>query len=648
MEINNLLYRYGFLFTTLTDVKVPSHYKVLNVSKKHFFYYDDDRNMNVYENMDSFIILHGKYHYVGVDETLTRENLTKKLFSLYNENHSAFLGMLDFIGGRYVIIIGNQSNVFFYTDATSSRSVYYSTNENLVSSHANLIAENTNTIKNNSIEISNAMRYTYDYSPYENIKAIIPNFKLDYNGKNIQRFFPRAKNKYKNMDENSKLDLAGEIWKKNSNYYLSQYSNIVMSLTGGGDSRSTLAMLREHINKIQFFTYAATDKTNNISSRYDKTNDLDRVLVNQIVNDLKLNHQFIYYRHNKIKLNNEILEVLEKNTVYNHGKFLLGNYYDKFGHNNTLHIRSNLLEIGRGYLARTDFNDSSINKLTKSFMSYALKKKNKKSTEKVASLQNTIQKKNEEIYGDLNLFDYNLMDLSFWETRMGRWNSEIYNETDIVFDSCTLYNVRAIIDISLSFPLKKRKSNYFFKHLINKNYPVLNFYGVNTDQNLFENYNFNKNKLFTEFQIHKNNNLITNWKTEDNTLYIPSIYLKKSYSTSISFTFSENEGMALFTYLNKFNNRQAINYMLIEIFVNDVLMASEDISSWNKETSISLLNLKKQDIVTLKIRPLKNIKYSSWESASKIIITNFEMVKTKRKSPVDISTSNPYMEIIQQ
>src|SRR5699024_12596062 len=85
-----------------------------------------------------------------------------------------------------------------------------------------------------------------------------------------------------------------------------------------------------------------------------------------------------------------------------------------------------------------------------------------------------------------DLYDYNLLDLAFWETRMGRWHAEIVNETDIAFQSFIPYNMRALIDISLSFPYEIRKSIQFFRNLINRNYPVLNFFCYNNFNILYE------------------------------------------------------------------------------------------------------------------------------------------------------------------
>lgn len=88
-------------------------------------------------------------------------------------------------------------------------------------------------------------------------------------------------------------------------------------------------------------------------------------------------------------------------------------------------------------------------------------------------------------YGN-STFDYHLLDLMYWEIHMGRWHCEILNTHDYVVETVSPYNHRALIDITLSFEYIKRKNRYFQYELINRNFPVLNFFGMNEVENLYE------------------------------------------------------------------------------------------------------------------------------------------------------------------
>src|SRR5699024_2890083 len=131
-------------------------------------------------------------------------------------------------------------------------------------------------------------------------------------------------------------------------------------------------------------------------------------------------------------------------------------------------------------------------------------------------------------YGE-DLFDFHILDLFYWEDRMGRWHSEILNETDAAFDTLLPFNVRAIIEVALSFSIPEQKSDYLFKELINRNHPILNFYGRNEKLNLYEKQKKielrtkSQSKLFSEFKLVDIENQKEHFiQTNENTLYIPA------------------------------------------------------------------------------------------------------------------------------
>src|SRR5699024_10364987 len=134
-------------------------------------------------------------------------------------------------------------------------------------------------------------------------------------------------------------------------------------------------------------------------------------------------------------------------------------------------------------------------------------------------------------YGE-KLFDYHILDLFDWEDRMAGWHSEVLNETDAAFDTLLPFNMRAIIDISLSFPVSERRSDYMFKELVNRNHPILNFYGRNEKTNLYEQQRDQANtqeertpalfKEFTVFDVEREEK--SKVKTSENTIYIPETH----------------------------------------------------------------------------------------------------------------------------
>src|SRR5699024_4655469 len=156
-----------------------------------------------------------------------------------------------------------------------------------------------------------------------------------------------------------------------------------------------------------------------------------------------------------------------------------------FPDNHTLHIRSTISEIGSSHLLVNERGNTA-SRLIKYFVS-SFSRINRESLDKFElDLQPISEQGFKDLKYDNNRFDYHIMDLYYWENRIGRWASEILNETDVCFETYSGYNLRAIIDIALSFKFEERHSHLFLKELINRNHPILNFYGINDTENLYE------------------------------------------------------------------------------------------------------------------------------------------------------------------
>lgn len=87
------------------------------------------------------------------------------------------------------------------------------------------------------------------------------------------------------------------------------------------------------------------------------------------------------------------------------------------------------------------------------------------------------------------------------ETRMGRWMAEIYNQTDPAFDSISPMNMRAIVELGLAGPEDERRSGIMFTELIDRNWPELNFPGINHRNNLYQQHTAFQRSL-TEAKAH--------------------------------------------------------------------------------------------------------------------------------------------------
>lgn len=650
MLSKNLQYPYGFIFSDQSISNYPEYYKQLTLLDKYFYYYDDRETPQIKTTESTFIIIHGNFIHIGSETNLSNIELADYLLTQFSSNYEEFLNTLDFVGGRYAIMIGNNEKVEIFNDASAMRSVFYALDHNIATSHYYLMKEIIPTKPFALSKKYGSLDFTYDRSPSSNVHAIMPNFKLDFSSKELVRFFPRSNNKYTDYSVNDRYNLFEKLWKGQVDYCVNNYDDIAFSLTGGNDSRISLAMLKEHKDKIRMFTYAAVTDTEDVKDKFEASHDNDRIILEQMKSNLDLNHEFYFFRDNKLEFSKEASKALAKNVYRSHGRFLVAYYMQSFPKERSLHIRANLLEIGRAYLI-SPTTKNTIEEVTKSFIPYALNKTRGKKDD-IEDLINYTNTQNNKFYSS-ELFDYHLLDLAFWETRMGRWHAEIVNETDIAFQSFIPYNMRALIDISLSFSYSERKSISFFRNLINRNYPVLNFFGYNNFKNLYEQsseqganihspYAKYRNNIFNNFQIYNNSNeLIRDVKNNDNTVYISKDLLKTNYYSEINFTYEKKRGHLNLALRSPYSSKTGKNTLRYEIYCNNELLLKEDMTSWKFRNNISIFNLKKDDEIKIKVVILKDLKGTIWENASRLILREYTEYSSLKDIPQKISATSP-------
>ena len=84
--------------------------------------------------------------------------------------------------------------------------------------------------------------------------------------------------------------------------------------------------------------------------------------------------------------------------------------------------------------------------------------------------------------------NYHILDLMFLESRLANFQSNITQETDNTLEVFNFFNSRKMIELMLSPDLEARQSQEISQAIITEYWPVLNFFGVNDDENLFEKY----------------------------------------------------------------------------------------------------------------------------------------------------------------
>ncbi len=295
-------------------------------------------------------------------------------------------------------------------------------------------------------------------SPYKELKRLGGNTYLFYNGNfSVNRFYPCAPHPEFTTEEEFKegVQKIYSLIHNGIECCSKKWENRSISLSGGTDSKTTLACANGLYDKFSYFSF------------YSKPTELvDATAAKNICKHLGLEHTFY-----KIPETNEEIEhfdfwkkLLEHNT--NYIKSLADNEIRKYVFLYKLkaygiELKSWVSEVARVFLERK----------------YCIKMP-EKLTERHFSIFQTryfmhpfLLKKSDRIYKDFmketglteTKFNFEHTDLFYWEVRMGAWGTSVVSSQNLYHHVTMPMNNRKLLEIFLSFPHDLRKSDQVHK-----------------------------------------------------------------------------------------------------------------------------------------------------------------------------------------
>lgn len=385
----------------------------------------------------------------------------ERLLRAYISGEEEFECEFDNFVGRFVLLINSPTECCVFNDALGTRSIYYAVDQQAVSSHYNLLATK---LGEAPVRTWQESRMAMDLTKSSQINQLLPNFKLDCLKSESSRFFPVQANEFSTWSHNDKQTEITRLWTASLDRLLNGTNQVVFSISGGLDSRLSVAMAHEYWENLNLYTYGTKVPKD---TKYSQVMNRDYVIAHELIEIIRpKNYKFIHLAENR-KLQPALATLLKTNSLTQHGPSLVQRYREEFPGDDWIHVRSNGIEVARGYFG---FKDS------------------------VESIIKTCQNDGAiDFHSRLEILGYgspqhgyNRRDLFYWEIRMGKWHSEVLNETDAAFETILPHNSRRIIKLLLSYSPEQRKSSFAIKELMNRNAPILNFFGINDERNLYE------------------------------------------------------------------------------------------------------------------------------------------------------------------
>ena len=415
VQTNSLMYRDGFIYSHTGEKPfyIPEHYQ--QITEKLWV----DKHQTVTISKDKSVYLMG-FAVDIINPNLSLQNTVNRLSENLLKSENLFYDYETNLSGRYICLYKNTKQQWnIITDPNAMRPVFYTNNATILTGHAHLLALN---LKKQDFTFERK-QFRFDIipankTPFDNVFQLLPNHTLSIGAGTLKRFFPR-----KNRQQIKKQEAIDFLISSISNAIkgvVIQQKNLLLSLTAGYDSRTTLSiMLLNNIKPDACYTY------------FKHGSDQDIIEAKNICKILHISHITIPSNYHSDQKDFEAKNALAKNSHLDWiglpdsdvlaMRALLGSQ-------NYLNINSNIPETWRWFIGK---NGNVI-------ASHMI---------------------NEYLPSNKELFNYFPSLLYYIEQRVHPWITHHWVKTDIAFDTFSPYNCRKIIEIMVSIPTDYEKAD---------------------------------------------------------------------------------------------------------------------------------------------------------------------------------------------
>lgn len=480
------LYAMGFL---LTNDRMISNswdedrtWKLYHVDNYSVFQ-DGSLQSTIWKGLSGTLLLIG-HAYDPFSMQWKEEEILKELMKCLEKNEKPlFWEIINYLTGVFVLLFLQGKKVYVIGDASGMQTVYYAQKEGkvYVSSHTELIGEQLG-LKWDPY-ISRLVDYRFfpllgnslpgNLTAYKEVRRLVPNhytvlepFKITRS----KRFYTPSDRKL--SVEEAACEVA-DILHRNLELIVKKWDHPAISMTGGCDSRTTLAAANGLYNRFTYFSYISNE-----------AEQVDARAAHMLCKELGLPHTIyqIPARDEELDGIDEAREVL----FCNCGKLSPNNpndvrkrVYFAENHDFDIEVKSWASEIGRAYYSkrfhgRTEFGDKPTpRKCTTLYKFFLNNRKLVWETDRVFKeyLKNYFKQDSEKPLAWQEQF--------FWEFRVPSWNGPVITgEHRYSFDITIPYNNRRLLEALLSVSIEDRIHDKVYSSIRDLMNPAVDATGI--------------------------------------------------------------------------------------------------------------------------------------------------------------------------
>lgn len=483
-SLKDKLYAWGFMFTDAdideSDYPFYGSWQSIHLKCYHLLVASQQKCF-VKENKGDYYILVGHAYNpftLCADENELLSELSKNCFA-----QKEFWAEVNQLTGIFTLICIVNGKVHLIGDATCMQTVFYTVNQShiYIASHTNLFGDLLDLKWSSYIRELSAYKFFKllgnalpgDLTPYEEVKRLVPNHfvSFDSSGNTVcQRFFAPKNHQ---LSVSMVADKVSDILSKNLMLISEKWDNAAISMTGGCDSKTTLACT---VGRYGFFSYFSY-----VSSQAER---VDADAAHEICSALELEHRIYPISENDFDFVD--IESIRALVKWNAGGILDNNKNDvrKRAFFNSqrdfeIEVKSWASEIGRAYYSkrfngRKNFGTKpTARKCTTMYKFFLNNRKLVKKTDRV--FEEYLKKYFEQ--ASENPVDW--QEQFFWEYRVASWNGlVITGEHRFSFDITIPYNNRLLLELLLSVPIEERIMDSVYTEIRKKMNPAIDKTGI--------------------------------------------------------------------------------------------------------------------------------------------------------------------------
>ena len=469
------IFNYGYLVTNAPEVKLPSwgsRWNEINVNGLSVCTHPLQKTTVHHSEEAIFLLIGHAYNPFTLEKD--EQAVLRSLATRYNEREK-FLDYLDQITGVFTCFVVTGSVISVFTDCSGMMGAYYAKEGQLVfcSSHAQLLAELCGFKTDPYVDKLKSYRFFKLYgrylpgnlSPYGQVKRVIPNVELVISDEIQQkRFYPRKQyDVCHDEDYYRQVQSIAHILNNSLQLILEKWKNPAISLTGGMDSKTTLACAKPEQGEFSYFSY--------ISLPREAT---DAYAAQELCNRLGLKHT-IY------EINTDVAEYEE----FSHADEIIERHYGYLGKGNSndvckrlflsdihdfdIEVKSWVSEIARAsrykQYARKQFSSKpTARQLTTMYKIFLWNRRTALQTDKVFRKYLCDSGLTEA----LEAYEYPWTEFFVWEIIFGGWGGLVLTGEHKTSGDITIpYNNRALLDMMIRTPLDKRITDQLHRDIMN-------------------------------------------------------------------------------------------------------------------------------------------------------------------------------------